>query len=190
MSIKEISAGLVFLSVLLSSIDADAAIFLNQVVESDFVTPFNSGDITGPADGGGIFLSDTLDPPENLGFFVGQFSEPVGTGDGFDIEIAEVNGQAEETADIFLSSDGLSFTFIDSISGLNSAINFDDLFTGPANFIKIVGTSDEKAIDIDSVQGNFSFVSTPTAVPESDLVALLMALAVCLGLIKAYPQQR
>lgn len=157
---------------------AKAAIFLGEVIESSFVTPFGSGDILGSPDGGGLFLGDSFDPPDNQGSITAAFTTSITDGAGFDIEITEIFGTAEETADVFLSQDGLTYLFAGEINGLSTSldIDFDSLGMDFANFIRVSSTSATQSLDIDSISGIYEFSNTQSIPENTSPIALTTTL--------------
>ena len=73
---------LIFFSASLVDLASAAPFYASALVDSQFVTPFGSGFVTGPPDGGGLFLSDTFDPPTNLGHVTVEFPSAAGDGPG------------------------------------------------------------------------------------------------------------
>lgn len=153
-------------------------------IELDF---FDSGEgpIAGPyggdflGSGFPIPLTDTLNARDgNLGTFVslptGSFLT-VGFSSGFifdglgdDIFVSEA-GSANELADVFVSSDGISFTFL-GVAGANGTTNFDlaDIgYVGNVTAIKVVGLDSlggSPGYDLAVVQGlegSVVFTSAP-----------------------------
>ena len=173
---------------LAASSPSDAAIFANSLVTSDFVTGFGSGDVTGPPDDGGLFLSDTPDPPANMGFIVVDFAVSLGDGEGDDILVIDIFHQVEETADVFVSTDGIDFIFAKNINSLDAGIDLNGIFSGPVNFLKVQNTSTEKAIDIDAIQGNFEY-SESAQVPEPSNVLGMLAIVGIAGFIGSKAQK-
>lgn len=149
---------LLLFTVAVYSTKADAAvIWADSLVDSEFVTSFGSGDVTGPPDGGGLFLGDDFDPPDNPGMITVEFFTPLGDGPGDDLEIVDVVSSANETADISVSSDNISFTLIGGINAVNNTIDIGGLFTDPVRFVKVANSSEAVSIDVDAVGGNFEF---------------------------------
>lgn len=176
MNIKWFLGAFTIGGVLVTSMPSNAAIFANSLVTSDFATSFGSGNVTGAPDNGGLFLSDTPDPPTTMGFIVVDFAVPLGDGEGDDILVIDVFKQIEETADVFVSTDGIDFIFAKSINSLDAGIDLSSIFSGPINFLKVQNTSTEKAIDIDTIQGNFEY-SEPVKTPEpTALIGVLVTL--------------
>ena len=135
------------------------------------VTFFGSGILTGAPDDGGATLSDTLDPPTALGSIVAGFSTGLLDGPGDDLVIYDCcpSGPPSpaEMADVFVSSDGVAFTFL-GLYGPTNSFDFAGVFASPVFFVRILNTSETSSPDIDAFQGNF-------AVPEPAALLLLGA---------------
>jgi hypothetical protein len=136
-------------------------IFANALTDSQFVTSFGSGDVTGPPDGGGLFLGDTFDPPTHPGFITVKFATPLGTGAGVDFQVFDVVSSPEETFSLFASSDGVAFTFVGGGNAVASGVDIDSLFLGPINFLKVANSSTSVSIDVDAVAGFHEFTTVP-----------------------------
>jgi hypothetical protein len=139
------------------------------------VTFFGSGILTGAPDNGGAFLSNTFDPPTNLGFITARFTGGLGNGPGDDIVIYDCCGggspSASEFANVFVSTDGLAFTFLGAYGAGVNSFDLSGVFAGPVYFVKIVNTSSSDSPDIDAFQGNYE----AEVVPEPTTLALLGA---------------
>lgn len=151
---------------------ADSAATLN-------VTSFGSGLLTGAPDDGGAFLSNTSDPPTLLGSITAGFAGGLADGPGVDLVIYDCCGGGapltNEFADVFVSTDGVSFVLLGAYGGAGQVNSFDfnGIFAGTVNFVRIVNTGAVNSPDIDAFQGNFA-----AAVPEPATLALLgLALA-------------
>ena len=171
---KNFAASLLALCALALSNNAMAVpIYADSLVDSQFVTAFGSGTVTGAPDGGGLFLGDTFDPPNNPGFITVGFSGGLADGAGDDIFVIDVVSSSNETAEIFVSNDNVSFTSIGILNAVNNSIDIGGLFTDPIFFVKVANASTQVSIDIDAVGGNYA-----AAVPEPMTAALI-----ALGLI-------
>jgi hypothetical protein len=154
-----------------------APIFADFIDETQDVTSFGSGILTGAPDDGGAFLSNTFDPPTNLGFITAGFTPGLTDGPGDDIVIYDAFGglpAGDEFADVFVSTDGIAFTFLgDHGAGVNS-FDLNGVFGGVVHYVKVVNTSVENSPDIDAFQGNYP-------VPEPSTV--ILAVLGCLGFV-------
>ena len=114
----------VLLALAIPAVSLAVPIYADYVAEAQDVTYFGSGILTGAPDNGGAFLSNTYDPPTALGHITAGFSGGLTDGAGADLVIYDVYGGgplANEFADVFVSSDGLGFTFLGAYgAGLNS----------------------------------------------------------------------
>ncbi len=169
------------LSLLLLSSGAALAIPFADVFISSNGTSFGSGNVLGAPDGGGIFLGS---PPAGQFLEVG-FSTPVMDGAGIDFRIYDIEDfspDPTEVADVFVSTNGLAFTLVGSITGGNAAgqVDIGGAFGGPINFVRIVQTSTIDAIDIDSIEAFHVFT---TAVPEPMTFSLMVIGLAGIGLI-------
>jgi hypothetical protein len=139
-----------------------APIYADNLVDSQFVSSFGSGLVTGAPDGGGLWLGDTVDPPNNPGYITVEFLTALGDGAGDDLVVIDVASSPDETANVFVSSDNISFTLIGGIDAVNNSIDFAG-YLGPVSYVKLVNTSSLKSIDIDAIYGNYA-VPVPAAV--------------------------
>lgn len=157
---------------LASTTQATAApIYADFIDEFQDVTFFGSGILTSVRDDGGAWLSNTPDPPTNLGFITAGFTVGLGDGPGDDIVIHDCCGgpglpDSNELADVFVSTDGLSFTFLGNYGAGVNAFELSGVFSGAVHFVKIVNTSTQDSPDIDAFQGNH-------AIPEPSTLGLL-----------------
>jgi hypothetical protein len=144
-------------------------------------TSFGSGVLTGAQDNGGAFLSNTFDPPTLAGSITAGFSGGITDGAGVDLVIYDCCGggtpAAGETADVFVSSDGIGFTFL-GLYGPNNAFDFNGIFAGDVFYVRIVNTSTVNSPDIDAFQGNYAAanrVPAPGTLALAGLALLAMA---------------
>ena len=150
--------------------------YADFIAMTENVTYFNSGILTGAPDDGGAFLSSTFDPPTTLGFIVAGFTGGIADGAGDDIVIYDVFGGTplvNEFADVFVSNDGVGFTFLGAYGagvGTNS-FDLNGVFVQPVHYVKIVNTSTENSPDIDAFQGNYA--AAVPAIPEPATLVLL-----------------
>ena len=148
-----------------------APIYADSATTQD-VTFFGSGILTGAPDGGGAFLSNTFDPPTLLGSITAGFAGGLIDGPGADIVIYDVPAQplTNEFADVFVSTDGVTFTLLGAYGGAGQVNSFDlsGVFGGVVHFVRIVNTGAVNSPDIDAFQGNYA-----ASVPEPATLALL-----------------
>lgn len=152
--------------------NAAAAIYPVELVDSQYVTSFGSGDVTGAPDGGGLFLGDTFDPPANPGFITLRFDMAIGDGAGADLQIFDVANAPNETFNILVSSDGLDFTLIGEFNAIDNLVDFDGLFAGAIYFVKIMNTSYVNSIDIDTIMAFYEAQVSEVPVPAAALLFL------------------
>lgn len=148
-----------------------APIYADSLVDSENVSAFGSGVVTGAPDGGGLFLGDTFDPPENPGYLTVGFSGGLTDGPGDDLFVNDVASSVDETADVYVSNDATSFTLIGGIDAVNNSIDINGLFTDNIHYVKIANSSTEESIDVDAVGGNHA--APAQDVPEPGSLALL-----------------
>ncbi len=151
---------------------AAQADFASTLVSSSNTTSFGSGNVTGSPDSGGLWLGSTSDPPAVLGSFTVGFANPLGNGAGADLRIYDVASSANETFNVFLSSDNVTYTLIGEYSATNNLIDWDTLFAGPVSYVRLTNTSTVASADIDAIEGLYRFVGT--AVPEPSTWAMLI----------------
>lgn len=152
--------------------NAAAAIYPVELVDSQFVTSFGSGDVTGAPDGGGLFLGDTFDPPDNPGFITLRFDTAIGDGAGADLQVIDIGSSSNETFDVLVSSDGLDFTLIGEFDAINNLVDFNGLFAGAVYFVKIMSTSLVNSVDIDTIVAFYEAQVSEVPVPAAALLFL------------------
>ncbi|MDI9246566.1 PEP-CTERM sorting domain-containing protein [Marinobacter sp. CHS3-4] len=148
-------------------------IYADSLVASSFVTSFGSGDVTGAPDGGGLFLGDDFDPPTNPGSITVGFSGGLGDGAGDDIFVVDVASSVNETANIYASTDNISFTFLGMVNAVANSLDINGLFSGAINYLRIDNASTEVSIDIDAVGGYYAY--EPRDVPEPASILIMLA---------------
>lgn len=152
----------------LSSNPASAVpIYANTLVDSNNVSSFGSGDVTGAADGGGLWLGSTFDPPAILGTFTVGFATALGNGAGADLVILDVVSSPGETFNVEVSSDNISYTLLGEYSATNNAVDFGG-FGGSVSYVRLTNTSSLYSADIDALYGNYA-----ARVPEPTSLSLL-----------------
>ncbi|MBW2270791.1 MAG: hypothetical protein JRH16_19695 [Deltaproteobacteria bacterium] len=187
------------LLLLASALGATAAnadpIYADSLFDSEFVTAWGSGDVTGAPDGGGLFLGDFWDPPNNSGMIIVEFFGGFLDGDGDDIFVVDVFSLPNETANISVSNhipdgdffsldgNGFSWTLIGEINAVDNSIDIDGLFSGPIFFVKIESTAELVSIDVDAVGAHH-------AVPQPSSALLLAFGLVGLGCGAGWPDTR
>ncbi len=159
---------------------ASAQIYASQLVSTQYVTSFGSGLVTGPPDGGGLFLGDTFDPPAHPGNLVVKFTGGLTTGPGADLFVVDVVSSVNETANIFVSPDNVTYTFVGTLNAVANTLDFDGSYSGAFFYVKAANASTVVSIDIDAIGGYF-------AVPEPATCALFGAGALLMG---AYVRHR
>jgi hypothetical protein len=168
-----------FLALGLLSTAAQAVTYADTLVSQQFTTSFGSGLVTGAPDGGGRFLGSTFDPPANPGNIVVRFTGGLTTGPGADLFVVDVASSTNETANIFVSPDNITFTFVGGLNAVANTLDFGALYTGVFSYVRIVNSSTLVSIDIDAVGGNFA-----APVPEPATYAMFGAGALLLGALK------
>ncbi len=151
---------------------AHAAIFADTLVSQENTTAFGSGLVTGAPDGGGLYIGSDSDPPTFPGQFTVGFSTALGDGAGADLRLYEIASSTNETFDLFVSSDNISFTLIGGFNATNALIDFNGLFAGPVSFVKLVNTSTVVSADFDAIEGLYAFTG---GVPEPQSWAMMLA---------------
>jgi hypothetical protein len=157
------------LGVLACSGTASAGVFYADFIEqTQDVTFFGSGILIGAPDGGGAWLSNSPDPPDNLGFITAGFTIGLIDGAGDDIVIHDCCGDglpaANEFADVFVSNNGTDFTFLGFYGDGVNSFDLNGVFGLSVHFVKIVNTSMTNSPDIDAFQGNYIPVPSSVAV--------------------------
>lgn len=144
-------------------------VYADFIAEVQDVSYFNSGILTGAPDDGGAWLSNTPDPPTNLGFITAGFTTGLTDGPGVDIVIYDAIADlptTSELADVFVSNDGTAFTFLGAYGNSINSFDLAGVFASTVHYVKIVNTSTSNSPDIDAFQGNYE-------VPEPGSAALL-----------------
>ncbi len=157
----------------LGAAPVQASFFADSLVNQANTTAFGSGLVTGAPDGGGLFIGSTFDPPAIPGQFTVSFSTALGDGAGADLRLYEIASSSNETFDLFVSSDNVSFTLIGGFNATNALIDFNGLFAGPVSFVKIVNSSTVVSADFDAIEGLYAFRGG--VVPEPGSWALMLA---------------
>ena len=136
---------------------ANAGTFYPDVlVDFEFITVLGTGTVTGPPDDHGVFLSDTFDPPTNLGFITVEFFTPLIDGPGDDLKVVDMeplDSDPFETADVYVSANGVDFTFVGSVIGGHAEgfVDINGAFVGPFTYVKVQQTGTTDSIDIDTI---------------------------------------
>ena len=152
-----------------------APIYADSAVSQN-VTNFGSAILTGAPDSGGAFLSNTFDPPTLMGSITAGFSGGLANGAGADIVIHDCCGGSlpavNELATVFVSTNGVAFTFLGAYGGALQTNSFDlnGIFAGVVHYVRIVNAGQVNSPDIDAFQGNYA-----AAVPEPASLLLLGA---------------
>jgi hypothetical protein len=178
-SITRLVAAPGFLALGLLCTTAQAQIYADTLVSQQFTTSFGSGLVTGAPDGGGRFLGSTFDPPANPGNIVVRFTSGLTTGPGADLFVVDIGSSANETANVFVSPDNVTFTFVGGLNAVANTLDFGALYSGDFSYVRLVNSSTLVSIDIDAVGGNFA-----AAVPEPATYAMFGAGALLLGALK------
>jgi hypothetical protein len=177
----------VITATLLATIAAGAAHaqnFASSLASQSNTTAFGSGLVTGAPDGGGLYLGSDSDPPTFPGQFTVGFSTAIGDGAGADLRLYEIASSANETFDLFVSSDNIGFTLIGGFNATNAFIDFGGLFAGPVFFVRLVNTSTAVSADFDALEGLNGFRG---GIPEPASWAMLIA---GFGLVGAAQRRR
>jgi hypothetical protein len=168
------------LTIALVSGAAHAITYADTLVSQQFTTSFSSGLVTGAPDGGGRFLGSSFDPPANPGNIVVRFTDGLTTGAGADLFVVDVASSANETADIFVSADNVSYTFVGGLNAVANTLDFGALYSGVFYYVRIANSSTVVSIDIDAVGGNFA----AAPIPEPSTYAMMGAGLLFLGALQ------
>lgn len=139
-----------------------ATIYASSLVSSSNVTSFGSGDVTGAPDDGGLWLGSTIDPPAQLGSFTVSFSTALGNGAGADLEILDIASSPDETFNVEVSTNNITYTLLGEYSATNNQIDFG-AYNSPVSYVRLTNTSTVASADIDALWGNYSVVPVPAA---------------------------
>lgn len=151
---------------------AQSQIYADILADSANVTFFGTSNLTGAPDGGGAYLSTASDGAGGaLGYVTLQWSGGLTTGLGVDLQIIDVANSSTETADVWVSSNGVGFTFVGSIDAVNNSLDIDGLYSGAFSYVRIDNPNPDSIIDIDTVAGFY----VPT--PGSSLMLAIAGLA-------------
>jgi PEP-CTERM motif len=167
------------LSMALAAGTAQAVTYADTLVSQQFTTSFGSGLVTGAPDGGGRFLGSTFDPPANPGNIVVRFTDGLTTGPGADLFVVDIANSVNETANIFVSPDNITYTFVGGLNAVANTLDFGALYSGVFSYVRIVNSSTLVSIDIDAVGGNFA-----APIPEPATYAMFGLGALLLGALK------
>jgi len=143
---------------------AQAAVFATTA-DTENVTLFGSGILTGAPDNGGAFLSNTFDPPTLLGSITFGFGVSFFDGAGVDFELIDVGQTADEMYDVALSVDGITFLSLGVFTTLINGIDINGAFAGPFSFIRVTNTSALNSADLDTAQ--VFHTATPVPIPAA-----------------------
>jgi hypothetical protein len=174
---RALVVGVVFTALVTIVPSAEAAPIYASSIAGSLGAVSYGGSPVGAPDGAGLYFPS----PDEPGFITYAFSTPLGDGLGFDIQVFDTGDNGDdplETGDVFVSSDGLSFTYLSSIIGGPSQgfVDIAGLFAGPVNYVRVVNTypalfADGDGLDIDTVAGLNDFAGDP--VPEPASLSLL-----------------
>lgn len=159
-----------------------APTYADTLVSHQFTTSFGSGLVTGAPDGGGRFLGDSFDPPNNPGNFVVRFTSGLTTGAGEDLFVVDVGSSANELADVFVSPDNVTFTFVGTLNAVANGLDFGALYVGDFYYVRLSNASTSVSIDIDAVAGNFD--AQPRVLPEPTTLSLVAATGLLMGALR------
>jgi len=146
---------------------AQAATVYATSATTENVTSFGSGVLTGTADSGGAWLSNTSDPPTLLGSITFGFGLSLYDGVGADIELIDVGQSADESYDVALSLNGISFSSIGQFTTLVNGIDINGLFAGAFSFIRVTNTSRLNSADLDTARAFHTNGPSPVPLPAS-----------------------
>lgn len=176
-----VAAGVATLSLLATHAQA-APTYADTLVSQQFTTSFGSGLVTGAPDGGGRFLGDSFDPPNNLGTLVLKFSNGLTTGAGEDLFVVDVANSANELADVYVSADNVAFTFVGVLNAVANGLDFGALYVGDFYYVRLSNATNAVSIDIDAVAGNFD--AQPRVLPEPTTLSLVAAMGLLMGAVR------
>lgn len=158
---------LILLVCSMSNVNA-ASIFADSLIDSAGAVAFGSGSVLGAPDGGGLTLNIA---PIAGNFIEIGFGSAIGDGAGFDIRIydnEDIASDINESANVFASTDGSSYTFIGSVIGGSSEgfLDLSGVYSDAVNFLRIEQVSTADALDIIAIEGlnEFSPVPVPAAI--------------------------
>lgn len=155
---RVVTAGILAVGGLVST--AGAQIYADSLADSMNVTFFGTSNLTGAPDSGGAYLSTAGDGAGGLlGYVTLGWSGGLTTGAGVDLQIFDVSSSSTETADVWVSADSVSFTFVGSIDAVNNMLDIDGLYSGGFSYVRIDNPNPDSIIDIDAVAG--FYVPTP-----------------------------
>lgn len=140
-------------------------------------TSFGGGVLTGAPDNGGAWLSNTSDPPVLVGSITWHFSGGLIDGAGTDIRLYDLGNAANETFNLALSTDGVSFTSIGNYNTTNTSFDIAGLFAGIFNYVRVTNSSITSSADFDAAEGFYE----ASAVGQTPLPAALPLFATGLG---------
>lgn len=161
---------------------AQAAVFATTA-DTQNVTFFGSGILTGAPDSGGAFLSNTFDPPSLLGSITFGFGVSFFDGAGVDFELIDVGQSSNEMYDVALSADGISFFSLGVFTTLINGIDINGALAGPFSFIRVTNTSLVNSADLDTAQVFFT-------APEIPIPAALPLFLSGMGLVGFFGKRR
>ncbi len=144
----------------------------DTLVSAIDVTSFGNGLVTGAPDGGGLFLSNTFDPPDRLGQFTVDFLTPLGDGPGADLRLHEVIGSCSELFEVRVSSDNIGFTLIGGFNATQGPIDFGGVFGGPVSCVRLVNAGTVNSPDFDALEGLHAYRGV---IPEPASWVMLIA---------------
>jgi hypothetical protein len=159
-----------------------APTYADTLVSQQFTTAFGSGLVTGAPDGGGRFLGDSFDPPNNPGNIVVRFTNGLTTGAGEDLFVVDVASSANETANVEVSPDNVTFTFVGTLNAIANGLDFGALYVGDFFYVRLSNASTRVSIDIDAVAGNFD--AQPRQLPEPTTLSLVAATGLLMGALR------
>ncbi|MHC4109131.1 MAG: hypothetical protein ACYS0D_11060 [Planctomycetota bacterium] len=159
-----------------SGVASAGLVYADFIDDFQDISFFGSGILTGAPDNGGAWLSNTSDPPTNLGFITAGFTGGLVDGAGDDIVIHDCCGgslpSADEFADVFVSNNGVDFTFLGAYGNGVNSFDLNGVFAMPVFYVKILNTSTQNSPDIDAFQGNYSLLPAPGSLAAFSVVLL------------------